>query len=517
MHVMTEDDAFFIVNAKSSDQGVYTCTAENSAGAIKANTTLVVHEPPSFVRPMENREVPIGKSSVIECRALGSPRPTLRWYRGDNDSGVAIGVTDRHFFAADGHVLVILDTEPSDAGRYSCTIANALGQKTDSMFLKVQTRAAAAAAAAAVADGPSRGLKTEEITALVIITIVCCAVATSVVWVVIIYQTRHRRGCCIGGTGAAGGAGGRRSAGSQSPAKGLPSGGAVSLPDSLVVVNGSLLNSHVGVRLNGGPLGGRYESQSLLSNAGHRTPQIVSMHQLGGIGGVSHNTSNTSHSSGSSNNSGCSLAAASRHHAGAPPVAAYYDDDCDDGDATSFKDSGRGDSTRRSRRATSASDVCCIEPDDRTSPSLSYRMSPTAPGGDHSTTTATANTTATTTPSTEDVADATRHPSVQSLNGCSPAASLTRVNIQANRLSDLLLSGAQKQPQLRPPQLLVQSNADTGSSTGSLHQRLQQQPSPPPPPAHTSSSSTRANRSLSDSIPQVPTLAATEPATTTAH
>lgn len=508
MHVMTEDDAFFIVNAKSTDQGVYTCTAENSAGAIKANTTLVVHEPPSFVKPMENREVPVGKSSVIECRALGSPRPTLRWHRGDNDSGVAIGVTERHFFAADGHVLIILDTEPSDAGRYSCTIANALGQKTDSMQLKVQTSAAAAAAAAAVADGPSGSLKTEEITALVIITIVCCAVATSVVWVVIIYQTRNRRGCCIGGTGGGGGANGR-SAGSQSPVKGLASAGAVSLPDSLVVVNGSLLNSHVGVRLNGGTLGGRYESQSLLSNSGYRTPQIVSVHQLGGVGGINHNTS-TTHSS-SSNSSGCSPAAAVRHNPGlgAPLVAAYYDDD---DDAASFKDSGRGDSTRRSRRATSASDVCCIELDDRTSPSVSYRMSPTAAGGDHSSTTATANTTATTTPSTEEVADATRHPSAQSLNGCSPAASLTRVNIQANRLSDLLI-GSQKQPQLRP--LLVQSYGDTGS-TGSLHHRAQQQPmASAPSPTHTSSSSTRANSSLSDSIPQVPSLAATETPTTT--
>lgn len=42
MHVMPEDDVFFIVDVKIEDVGVYSCTAQNSAGSISANATLTV-------------------------------------------------------------------------------------------------------------------------------------------------------------------------------------------------------------------------------------------------------------------------------------------------------------------------------------------------------------------------------------------------------------------------------------------------------------------------------------------
>lgn len=40
---MPTDDAFFIINTKVSDQGIYTCTAENAAGIVKTNGSLIVH------------------------------------------------------------------------------------------------------------------------------------------------------------------------------------------------------------------------------------------------------------------------------------------------------------------------------------------------------------------------------------------------------------------------------------------------------------------------------------------
>lgn len=42
MHVMPEDEVFFIVDVKIEDIGVYSCTAQNSAGSVSANATLTV-------------------------------------------------------------------------------------------------------------------------------------------------------------------------------------------------------------------------------------------------------------------------------------------------------------------------------------------------------------------------------------------------------------------------------------------------------------------------------------------
>lgn len=45
MHVMPDDDVFFITNVKLEDMGVYSCTAQNSAGIVSANATLTVFGP----------------------------------------------------------------------------------------------------------------------------------------------------------------------------------------------------------------------------------------------------------------------------------------------------------------------------------------------------------------------------------------------------------------------------------------------------------------------------------------
>lgn len=66
MHVMPDDDVFFITNVKIEDMGVYSCTAQNSAGTVSANATLTVFGPSARTL------------SIFRACAEGAGAPPLR-------------------------------------------------------------------------------------------------------------------------------------------------------------------------------------------------------------------------------------------------------------------------------------------------------------------------------------------------------------------------------------------------------------------------------------------------------
>ncbi|XP_061570569.1 leucine-rich repeats and immunoglobulin-like domains protein 3 [Cololabis saira] len=196
MHVMPEDDVFFIVDVKTEDIGVYSCTAQNTAGAISANATLTVLETPSFLRPLIDRTVARGETAVLQCIAGGSPPPRLNWTKDDSP----LVVTERHFFAAANQLLIIVDATEADAGKYTCEMSNALGTERGNIRLAVLSNpncdpgAPGGAGMSFVNSGSAEdGWNTVGI---VIIAVVCCVVGTSLVWVVIIYHTRRRNEDC---------------------------------------------------------------------------------------------------------------------------------------------------------------------------------------------------------------------------------------------------------------------------------------------------------------------------------
>ncbi|MEE6480726.1 hypothetical protein FKM82_012656 [Ascaphus truei] len=189
MHVMPEDDVFFIVDVKIEDIGVYSCTAQNSAGSISANATLTVLETPSFLRPLVDRTVSKGETTVLQCIAGGSPAPKLNWTKADNP----LILTERHFFAAGNQLLIIVDTDIGDAGKYTCEMSNILGTERGNIHLNVIPNPTCDSPANATPSLEDDGWATVGV---VIIAVVCCVVGTSLVWVVIIYHTRRRNEDC---------------------------------------------------------------------------------------------------------------------------------------------------------------------------------------------------------------------------------------------------------------------------------------------------------------------------------
>ncbi|KAM4699953.1 leucine-rich repeats and immunoglobulin-like domains protein 2 [Discoglossus pictus] len=183
MHVMPEDEVFFIVDVKIEDMGLYSCTAQNTAGSVSANVTLTVLETPSFVRPLEDRTVARGETAVLHCITGGSPAPRLNWTKDDGP----LVVTERHFFAAANQLLIIVDAGPEDAGKYTCIMSNTLGTERGHIYLNVLS--------SPNCDSSQNVIGYEEdgwtTVGIVIIVVVCCVVGTSLVWVIVIYHMRR--------------------------------------------------------------------------------------------------------------------------------------------------------------------------------------------------------------------------------------------------------------------------------------------------------------------------------------
>ncbi|KAM8914368.1 leucine-rich repeats and immunoglobulin-like domains protein 2 isoform 2-T3 [Spinachia spinachia] len=181
MHVMPDDDIFFIANVKAEDTGVYSCTAQNAAGSLSANATLTVLETPFFMRKLENRAVASGETAVLQCIAGRSPAPRLNWTKDDGP----LLLTERHFFAAANQLLIIVDAGPADAGKYTCIMSNTAGTLRGHIYLSVSPSPNCDAGAAYDQDGWTT-------VGIVVIVVVCCVVGTSLVWVIVIYHMRRK-------------------------------------------------------------------------------------------------------------------------------------------------------------------------------------------------------------------------------------------------------------------------------------------------------------------------------------
>jgi len=174
IRVDTETNTYIINNIKPADMGLYTCTASNLAGAITTNITLSVLDRPKFVKSMEDKEVNLGETAVLECIASGSPKPYLTWKKNKGP----LYPTERHFFTADNQLLIIVKVGLEDAGGYECEMRNQLGAVTQTSFLTV--------------NGGDVVASSDPTTGIIVVAVVCCILGTSLVWVFIIYHTRRR-------------------------------------------------------------------------------------------------------------------------------------------------------------------------------------------------------------------------------------------------------------------------------------------------------------------------------------
>ncbi|KAL4660770.1 hemicentin-1-like [Arapaima gigas] len=124
-----------IAQASGEDEGLYECVAESSAGQGRAETQLIIREPPPVLKPPANVTSLPGLRAVLTCLVEGSMRHNLTWRRAGRGLGPA-GSTGRVRMLRNSS-LDITAVSLQDAGAYQCVATNAQGESRATVWLFV--------------------------------------------------------------------------------------------------------------------------------------------------------------------------------------------------------------------------------------------------------------------------------------------------------------------------------------------------------------------------------------------
>ena len=122
-----------IENVYLEDASEFTCRIENIHGQAFSSGKLTVKpleptEAPIFTVPLSNILARTGQEIQLECEVLGTPRPTVTWFK-DNK---AIKASSDVGISYDGCLakLIVQEAYPNSAGKYVCKAQNIAGEAT---------------------------------------------------------------------------------------------------------------------------------------------------------------------------------------------------------------------------------------------------------------------------------------------------------------------------------------------------------------------------------------------------
>ncbi|XP_031573592.1 roundabout homolog 1-like isoform X2 [Actinia tenebrosa] len=116
-----------ITMATVSDQGLFSCRAENAAGRDERKAYLVVTDPPKFTESPSNTTVSVGTSVTLRCRAVAQDTPSIMWYKVAN-GGTLQQVTSAVTLPSGD--LSFSSVQRADRSMYACRACNAAGCNT---------------------------------------------------------------------------------------------------------------------------------------------------------------------------------------------------------------------------------------------------------------------------------------------------------------------------------------------------------------------------------------------------
>ncbi|TNN35360.1 Matrix-remodeling-associated protein 5 [Liparis tanakae] len=130
-----------IIQATSTDGGVYKCVGSNAAGADSVSVRLSVSVLPPVIQQAhhENATLPEGSPAYIHCTASGPPQPVVSWITPDGIRLTASQlVSGRNLIVFPNGTLYIRGLGQGHAGRYTCSASNAVASSTRTVVLSTR-------------------------------------------------------------------------------------------------------------------------------------------------------------------------------------------------------------------------------------------------------------------------------------------------------------------------------------------------------------------------------------------
>ncbi|KAJ8416362.1 hypothetical protein AAFF_G00356500 [Aldrovandia affinis] len=166
-----DDGSLVIFNATKTDEGRYTCFAENDRGKANSTGALTITEATKITLAPSNTDVMAGESSRLQCAASHDPSLEIEFIWSVNAHVIDFDRETEHYQRDKAGTrdssgdLRIINTQLKHAGRYTCTAQTVVDNSTASAVLVVRGRNGFLLWEWALkkAPGPPSGVKVEEV------------------------------------------------------------------------------------------------------------------------------------------------------------------------------------------------------------------------------------------------------------------------------------------------------------------------------------------------------------------
>ncbi|XP_069583600.1 immunoglobulin superfamily member 10 [Ranitomeya imitator] len=135
-YILFDNGTLYLNKVGMSEEGDYTCFAENTLGRdeMKVHISVVAAAPRIKLNPNRKFEARAGSSTVLNCQAIGEPKPKIFWLLPSSDM---IATSHDRYTLHENGSLSINQIKLIDAGEYMCVARNPAGDDTRLLKLDV--------------------------------------------------------------------------------------------------------------------------------------------------------------------------------------------------------------------------------------------------------------------------------------------------------------------------------------------------------------------------------------------